>query len=171
MASFKALIRLFNKFSQGKNEAVMDLLYQWLFGQLSLNGITLDLDFTVMTRYGAQESAARGYNPGKRGRASHPLLRAFVADTRHRLGGKHGSLLRTDSGFLDTLDSLALHYILARRQNQPLQRVLVNTDGRWVLQEAFPVPFLAFEGEVLKMLDVTSTYRIDDAQLALLDAD
>ena len=47
----------------------------------------------------------------------------------------------------------------------------MNTDGGWVLQEAFPPPFLAFEGEVLKMLDVTSTYRLDDTQLAFLDAD
>ena len=39
---------------------VMDSLYRWMFGQLSINGITLDLDSTVMTRYGAQEGAARG---------------------------------------------------------------------------------------------------------------
>ena len=46
----------------------------------------LDLDSTVMTRYDAQEGAARGYdqrkslwdNPAKRGRASHhPLIRGF----------------------------------------------------------------------------------------------
>ena len=82
MANFKAVMRLFNKFTQASNEAVMDSLYRWLFGQLSLNGLTLDLDSTVMTRYGAQEGAARGYNPAKRGRASHHPLMAFVADTR-----------------------------------------------------------------------------------------
>lgn len=82
MANFKAVMRLFNKFTQASNEAVMDTLYRWLFGQLSINGLTLDLDSTVMTRYGAQEGAARGYNPAKRGRASHHPLMAFVADTR-----------------------------------------------------------------------------------------
>ena len=128
MANFKAVMRLFNKFTQGTNEEVMDSLYRWMFGQISINGITLDLDSTVMTRYGAQEGAARGYNPAKRGRASHHPLMAFVADTRmiancwlrpgnsasahnvqaflantrHRLGDKQVALLRADSGFSDT---------------------------------------------------------------------
>jgi hypothetical protein len=42
-----------------------------MFNQININGITLDLDSTVMTRYGTQESAARGYNPAKSGRAIH----------------------------------------------------------------------------------------------------
>ena len=166
MANFKAVLRLFNKFNQATNESVMDSLYNWMFGQLAINGITLDLDSTVMTRYGAQEGAARGYNPAKRGRVSHHPLMAFVADTRmiancwlrpgnsssahnvqgflantlHRLGGKHVSLLRADSGFsdsafLDHLDQQQLHHIIALRQNQPLQRALVDADGWWVLQD------------------------------------
>ncbi|MEP6934984.1 MAG: transposase [Nitrospirota bacterium] len=106
----------------------MDSLYQWMFGHLAITGLTLDLDATVMTRYGAQDGAARGYNPGKRGRASHHPLMAFVADTRmiatywlrpghssstnkvqgffahplHRLGNKRVCLLRADSGFSDS---------------------------------------------------------------------
>ena len=98
-----------------------------------------------------------GCNPAKRGRASHPPLMAFIADTRmiancwlrpgnsssannaqgflantrHRLGGKQVALLRADSGFcdsafLDHLDQQQLHYIIALRQNQPLQRALVE---------------------------------------------
>ncbi len=134
MANFKAVMRLFNKFTQSTNESVMDSLYRWMFGQMAINGITLDLDSTVMTRYGAQEGAVRGYNPAKRGRASHHPLMAFVADARmiancwlrpgnsssannaqaflantlHRLGGKGVSLLRADSGFCDSafLDDL-----------------------------------------------------------------
>lgn len=166
MANFQAVMRLFNKFTQATNESVMDSLYRWMFGQLSINGITLDLDSTVMTRYGAQEGAARGYNPAKRGRASHHPLMAFVADTRmiancwlrpgnsssannvqaflantrHRLGDKRVSLLRADSGFcdsafLDHLDQQQLHHIIALRQNQPLQRALVNAKGWWGLQD------------------------------------
>ena len=128
MANFQAVMRLFNKFTQATNESVMDSLYRWMFGQLSINGITLDLDSTVMTRYGTQEGAASGYNPAKRGGASHHPLMAFVADTRmiancwlrpgnsssannaqaflantrHRLGDKQVSLLRADSGFSDS---------------------------------------------------------------------
>ena len=97
MANFKAVMRLFNKFGQRTNEAVMDSLYRWLFGQIAIHGITLDLDSTVMTRYGSQDGAARGYNPAKRGRASHHPLMAFVADTRMiancwlRPGNSHSS--------------------------------------------------------------------------------
>ena len=133
-----------------------------MFGQLSINGITLDLDSTVMTRYGTQDGAARGYNPAKRGRFSHHPLMAFVADTRmiancwlrpgnsssannvqaflantlHRLGDKHVSLLQTV--VLATVPFLIISMgsrcitCIALRQNQPLQRALVSADGWWV---------------------------------------
>lgn len=38
----------------------------------------LDLDSIVITRYGEQEGAKKGYNPNKRGRLSHHPLIAFV---------------------------------------------------------------------------------------------
>jgi hypothetical protein len=39
---------------------------------------TLNLDSTVLTRYGRQEGAKKGYNPKKRGRPSHHPLLAFL---------------------------------------------------------------------------------------------
>ena len=127
MANFKAVMRLFRKFTQGENDRVMGRLYRWLFEQLSVDHLTLDLDSTVMTRYGQQEGAARGYNPSKPGRNSHHPLMAFVSDVRmvancwlrpgnshtannvsafledtlNRLGPKRVALLRADSGFCD----------------------------------------------------------------------
>jgi hypothetical protein len=164
MANFKAVMRLFKKFTQNTNESVMDSLYHWMFNHININGITLDLDSTVMTRYGVQDGAVRGYNPAKRGRASHHPLMAFVADTRmiancwlrpgnsssannvqgflantlHRLGNQKVALLRADSGFSDSafledLERQKLHYIIALRQNQPLQRALVDAQGWWPL--------------------------------------
>ena len=57
--------------------------YRWLFDKLQLNPITLDVDSTVLTRWGSQiEGAASGYNPKNKGRHSHHLLMAFVADWR-----------------------------------------------------------------------------------------
>ena len=82
MANFKALIRFFNKFNQATNAQVFGRLYRWLFDQLQVYRLTLDLDSTVMTRYGAQAGAAKGYNPRRRGRLSHHPLMAFVADLR-----------------------------------------------------------------------------------------
>lgn len=38
----------------------MDNVCRWMFGHIRINGVTLDLDSTVMTRYGAQEGAKRG---------------------------------------------------------------------------------------------------------------
>jgi hypothetical protein len=125
MANFKAVMRLFRKFSQARNEHVMQALYRWWFTQLSVDGLTLDLDSTVMTRYGKQAGAKRGYNPRKPGRASHHPLMAFISDMRmvancwlrpgdahtannsesfldstlDRLGDKQVALVRADSGF------------------------------------------------------------------------
>jgi hypothetical protein len=86
---------------------------------------SLDLDSTVITRYGKQDGATKGYNPHKKGRASHHPLMAFVADTEmvanfwlrpgathsannveaflentlHKLGNIKCGLIRADSGF------------------------------------------------------------------------
>ncbi|SDY84782.1 IS1380 family transposase [Nitrosomonas halophila] len=127
MANFKAIMRFFRKFDQATTMHVFGRLYRWFFGKLQLNHLTLDLDSTVMTRYGEQEGAARGYNPRKPGRYSHHPLMAFIADARmianlwlrpgnshsannalaflddtlDKLGGKQVALLRADSGFSD----------------------------------------------------------------------
>jgi hypothetical protein len=127
MANFKAIIRLFGKFDQERNQDVFGSLYRWLFGHVKLDRVTLDLDSTVITRYGKQEGSARGYNPQKRGRPSHHPLMAFVADARLvaqvwlrpgnctsaqnaiaflqdarcNLGSKKIGLLRADSGFCE----------------------------------------------------------------------
>ena len=127
MANFKAIMRLFRKCSQADNERIANTLYSWQFSQLGIDGLTLGLDSTVMTRYGVQEGTARGYNPSKPGRVSHHPLMAFVADTRMiancwlrpgntasannvgafldstltHLAGKRIGLLRADSGFSD----------------------------------------------------------------------
>jgi hypothetical protein len=170
MANFKAVMRLFRRFTPSSNETVMDNLYRWLFGNIAINGITLDLDSTIMTRYGHQEGAARGYNPTKRGRLSHHPLMAFVsettmiancwlrsgnassannaqgflANTLHRLGDKRVAMLRADSGFsdnafLDYVEQQGLHYAIALRQTQPLQRALVDAGreghGWWPLKD------------------------------------
>ena len=42
----------------------------------------MDVDSTVITRYGEQEGSKLGYNPTKRGRNSHHLLFAFINDIK-----------------------------------------------------------------------------------------
>jgi hypothetical protein len=119
--------RYFGKFTHGINQEVFNSFYTWYFEQLQFDEYTIDFDSSVMTRYGEQEGAKRGYNPAKRGRASHHPLMAFVADcnmvanmwlrsgdasasgnfagfigeTLERLQGKRVGLVRLDSGFYD----------------------------------------------------------------------
>lgn len=176
MANFKAVMRLFRKFTQATNERVLGALYRWLFAQLAVDGLTLDLDSTVMTRYSQQEGATRGYNPSKRGRASHHPLMAFVSDLRRvancwlrpgnshtannaqafldntldKLGGKCVILLRADSGFgdnafLQELEAKPLHYLIALRLNQPLQRALFDQRGWWILEDGIELVSFTYQ--------------------------
>ena len=117
--------RFFGKFTQGMNQRVFTLMYQWFFQGLQFDNYTLDVDSSVLTRYGDQDGARLGYNAQKPGRKSHHPLMAFVADCRmvanlwlrsgnahsannifsfledtlHKLEGKKIGLLRGDSGF------------------------------------------------------------------------
>lgn len=128
MANYKAFTRLIDKFDQASIAGIFASLYQHCFAQVGLQTLTLDLDSTVLTRYGQQQGAKRGYNPSKRGRASHHPLMAFVADSRmlanvwlrpgnsasannaisflqsslENLGTKRVGLVRADSGFCES---------------------------------------------------------------------
>ena len=125
MAGHKAYQRYFRKFNIAINQRMFTKLSEWFFNQIKLDNCTLDVDSTVLTRYGNQQGALRGYNPNKPGRNSHHPLLAFVdeckmvanfwlrsgnayttnnflsflEDTMARLKGKKVSLLRADSGF------------------------------------------------------------------------
>jgi hypothetical protein len=125
MAGSKAFHRYFNKFNQTINQQVFDNLYQWFFQNLKFDNYTVDFDSTIMTRYGDQQGAKKGYNPRKPGRKSHHPLMAFVADCRmianfwlrsgdsyttnnflsflhdtlSKIGDKTVGLIRADSGF------------------------------------------------------------------------
>lgn len=125
--SISTFTRFFKKFGQSDVDRIFNQLNGWFFDQMPVRTITLDLDSTVLTRYGEQEGSLVGYNPKKPGRPSHHPLMAFVADLRMvahcwlRSGntgssngvrnflaetmvilGKHRiGLLRADAGFFD----------------------------------------------------------------------
>lgn len=125
MAGHRAFVRFFQKFDMEKNSAVFAGIYRWLFGNLKFDNFTLDIDSSVISRYGDQEGSAKGYNRHKPGRKSHHPLMAFVSDvqmvanfwlrsgdthsannfegflkqTLYHLEGKTIGLLRADSGF------------------------------------------------------------------------
>lgn len=74
--------RFFQKFNQGINNEVFPGLQEWFFNQLQFDNYALDLDSTVITRYGEQEGNLKGYNPHKRNRSSHHPLFAFLGNER-----------------------------------------------------------------------------------------
>jgi hypothetical protein len=76
----KAFERYFCKFGIWENNQISGKLYQRFFSSLKFDNFTLDIDSSVITRYGEQEGSAKGYNRHKPGRKSQYALLAFVAD-------------------------------------------------------------------------------------------
>lgn len=129
--------RFFGKSTQAMNQQVSDYFYRWIFTHIQFDNFTLDLDSSVLGRYGNQQGARKGYNPAKKGRSSHHPLIAFIndvklvanmwlrsgdtsasnnvlgflEDTLGKLQGKKVSLIRLDSGFFahDILNYLEAH--------------------------------------------------------------
>jgi Transposase DDE domain group 1 len=118
--------RFFRRFKQSEVEEVFKYLSGWCWERLTAHSWTIDLDSSVITRYGHQEGSQRGYNPRRRGKRSHHPLMAFAAECRmvvsawlrpgnttdgsnvenffqevlNVLGSRHRvGLLRADSGF------------------------------------------------------------------------
>jgi hypothetical protein len=83
------LRRFFLSFTYGQLTTVSEALMRASLARMPriLLGHTLDLDSTVLCRYGSQEGSQIGYNPQKRGRPSHHPLLAFLSETRRLLWG------------------------------------------------------------------------------------
>jgi len=82
MASVSTFSRFFRRFGQKQVEEVFAYLSGWFWSRVSSGSWTVDLDSSVLTRYGEQEGSALGYNPWNRGKKSHHPLMAFAAECR-----------------------------------------------------------------------------------------
>lgn len=69
--------RFFQKHTIELNDSIFPALMKNLFDKVQIDRMTIDVDSTVITRYGEQECAEVGYNPQKRGRRSHHPIMAF----------------------------------------------------------------------------------------------
>ena len=74
--------RFFHKFTLKRNNEIFPILQQKFLSQIDVGSLTIDLDSTVITRYGEQDGAKKGYNPTKPGRNSHHPLIAFIDQTK-----------------------------------------------------------------------------------------
>ena len=81
------LRHFFHRFRPGQVNAVFDALTRWQLARLPARaaGYTLDLDSTLITRYGQQEGACKGYNPRRPGSVNHHPLLAVLAETHFAL--------------------------------------------------------------------------------------
>jgi hypothetical protein len=77
MADQSTFSRFFRKHSVETNNEIFPAIMKGIFEKISIDRMTIDIDSTVITRYGEQECAEVGYNPQKRGRRSHHPLMAF----------------------------------------------------------------------------------------------
>ena len=80
--SISTFTRYFRRFGQRQVEEVFGCLFGWFWQRVQGGIWTVDLDSSVLTRYGEQEGSRRGYNPSKRGKKSHHPLMAFAAECR-----------------------------------------------------------------------------------------
>jgi len=149
---------LFRRFGMGQVQRLFEPLAEWQMERLPQRpeGYTLDLDSTVLERYGKQEGSLKGHNPRKHGRPSHHPLLAVLGEAHFLLHGwlRSGNcgtsrgveeflkealalwglrekirLLRADSGFFD--DKL-----LSFLEQRLLPYIVVARLTRWVKHAA-----------------------------------
>ena len=79
----------FLRFTQAHIQAFWRPLWRWLLRLVKspAAGFSLDLDSTVFCREGKQEGARKGFNPRRKGRASHHPLLAVLAEAPFILHG------------------------------------------------------------------------------------
>lgn len=80
---------LFGRFGMGQVQRLFEPLAEWQMQRLPRRpeGYTLDLDSTVLERYGQQEGSLKGHNPRKHGRPSHHPLLAVLSEAHFLLHG------------------------------------------------------------------------------------
>lgn len=71
MLEHKAFKRYFDKFNQADIVRVFGYIYRWFFSNLIFDNYTIDIDSSVITRFGRQQGSTKGYNRHKPGRNSH----------------------------------------------------------------------------------------------------
>jgi Transposase DDE domain group 1 len=74
------LARFFQRFGAAQVQEVFERLMRWQHSLIPLSGQVLDLDSSVMERYGHQEGALLGYNSKKHRRPTHHPLLATLGD-------------------------------------------------------------------------------------------
>jgi hypothetical protein len=87
MASASTFQRFFHKFDEGLNARIFWPIMKEVLSKVPIRYMTIDLDSSVVTRYGRQQKAEVGYNPDRKGRPSHHPLMAFCDELKMVVNG------------------------------------------------------------------------------------
>jgi hypothetical protein len=87
MGSASTFQRFFHKFSEELNAKLFWPIMKHVLSKVTIRYLTIDLDSSVVTRYGKQQKAEVGYNPQKKGRPSHHPLMAFCEELKMVIDG------------------------------------------------------------------------------------
>lgn len=87
MGSQSAFSRYFNRYTIEESDRIFTSLMRRWWERMVIGPVTIDIDSSVITRYGKQQGARVGYNPGKHGRASHQPLMAFCDELKMAVNG------------------------------------------------------------------------------------
>lgn len=82
MPSQSSLSRFLAKYNYDDSDRLFISLWKSWFETIKMDKVTLDIDSTVITRYGHQEGVEIGYNKDKPGRGSHHPLIAFLNEPK-----------------------------------------------------------------------------------------
>ncbi len=115
LASQSTFSRFFNKFVIERNDRLfIGLMRKW-WERISIPKLTIDIDSTVLTRYGEQEGAEVGYNPTKKGRPSHHPLMAFCDELKMVVNGWMRPGNTNDAGDVESFIAQLLLILPAQR--------------------------------------------------------
>lgn len=173
--SSTSITRFFKKFnSRSLNEQLLENIgSKFIAPILAHNNIkqdTLRFDSTIITRFGEQEGAKKGYNPAKRGRPSHHPQIAFLGSgytvnfwnrsgntssangilgfynqTRNFISNIDISRVLADSGyyhrdFISKIEEDDIDYVIAVPIYQFFQKIVYDIQD-WIKVDEFSTPY------------------------------
>ena len=117
---------LFRGFGMGHVQRLYEPLAEWQMQRLPLRaeGYTLDLDSTVLERYGKQEGSLKGHNPRKHGRPSHHPLLAVLSEAHFLL---HGWLRSGNCGTARGVEEFLKEALALWGQRQKIRRLRADS--------------------------------------------
>lgn len=144
MASASTFQRFLHKFDKRLIDTFFWQAMKFTLSRVPVKFMTIDVDSSVITRYGHQQKAEVGYNPKKKGRPSHHPLMAFCEELKMVVNGwMRGGKAQSST---DALEFLSETLRIVGEENVGLLRGDVGFYSHRIMnfleQRTRPVPYL-----------------------------